>query len=355
MERRSLRKFITLLLIATLVIATVVPVACARSQVQVSPADFYKENKVTLVCPFEAGGGTDLDARVFASFWNEATGGTMVNENKVGAGGITGWNYIYSAKPDGLLLGFAGTAVYPPMLLKDPAVKYDVAKFTWLGAFHNTPWVLALGKHIPYKTIKELQQAKDLKLKLGSFAENSQFAQAEAILADIFGLNIKIVPGYGAAPEMTVAVGKKELDGYAIETQAFYSEVKKGFLQELPILAVDFEKSGWYPNVPAIPELTTLSAQQKRFLEIFLSYVSGHGKAFLGPPGIPADRVQFLRDATNKVLNNAAFAKQMKTNRYPVWEKPMKGEQIAAIADNVGKVSDEEFEKLNQLAKKYLQ
>ena len=145
MLRRWLMPFMVLLLIPVLIIGVFAASACAPKAESVSAADFYTKNTVTLVSPYGAGGGADLDARMFAAYWPETTGGLpIVSENRVAGGGIEGANYVYSAKPDGLILGHGGpsTAIYVPWLWEDPAVKFDITKFTWLGALNPTVFIL---------------------------------------------------------------------------------------------------------------------------------------------------------------------------------------------------------------------
>lgn len=325
--------------------------APAPAAPQVSPADFYKKETVTLVCPYGAGGGADLDARLFAARWGAITGGTMVNINKTAGGGVEGANYIYESKPDGLTLGHGGpsSAMYVPTLSNSKALKADITKVNWFGAFAPAVFVLVVGKHVNANNIDELKQLKGL--KFGATAATSSFAQAGAIVADIFNIDMKLVTGYANPMEINIAAGKKEVDATLMETFAFYLESKKGFLKENPFLVVDFGKTDWYPNVKPISELAKLSAAQEKLINLLI-LSSGQGKAFFGPPGIAADKVAFLRDAWNKTMANKAFVTQMQEMRYPVWEKPLTGEEVAKKAAQVVELKAS-YGDLTELVKKY--
>lgn len=342
--------FTKILLFATLVIIFALS-ACAPEKPQVSPADFYKKEVVTLVCPYAAGGGADLDARLFAARWGEITGGTMVNVNKSAGGGIEGANYIYESKPDGLTLGHGGpsSAMYVPTLSNDKALKADITKVNWFGAFAPAQFVLVVGKHVTANNIDELKQLKGL--KFGATAATSSFAQAAAIVADVFNIDMKLVTGFGNPAEINIAAGKKEVDATLMETFAFYLEEKKGFLKP-PFLVVDSNKTDWYPNVEPISKIAKLTPDQEKMINLLL-LSSGQGKAFFGPPGMPPDQVKFLRDAWNKTMANNAFVKQMKEMRYPVWEKPLTGEEVAKKATAVVELKTS-YGALAELVKKYM-
>jgi tripartite-type tricarboxylate transporter receptor subunit TctC len=350
MQRRFLVHCAKVILVVVIATISLFSSACAPEKPQISPDVLYKNEVVNLVCPYGAGGGADLDARIFAARWGEITGGTMVNINKPAAGGIEGANLIYTSKPDGLNLGHGGpsSCMYIPTLTNDPALKVDVTKVNWFGALYPEQYVFAVGKHISANTIEELQQLKGL--RFGAMGLGTTHAQAASIAANIFKLDMKLVTGYGSPSEVVIAIGKKEVDGITLGAQAFRTEEKKGFLKT-PFSILDFKKSAYYPNVKSAAELTKLTPEQEELLNLY--NVSGTaGKAFFGPPGIPADRVKFLRDAFDKTMANKAFVKQMQELRYPVWEQPLTGAEVEAQAAKVLELK-KSYATLTELTKKY--
>ena len=83
--------------------------------------DRYPSRPIALVLPYAAGGGTDAIARVFAKALEEALGGTIVVENRPGAGGNIATDAVSTARPDGytLLIGNQGPMVVNPHLYKN--------------------------------------------------------------------------------------------------------------------------------------------------------------------------------------------------------------------------------------------
>ena len=100
--------------------------------------EFYKDKTLKIIVPYPPGGGWDTYARVTArNIVNHIPGHpSVIVQNMPGAGGLVGVNFVYNrVKPDGLTVGMFETLLAFLQLLKDPAVKFDVRKLSWLGAF----------------------------------------------------------------------------------------------------------------------------------------------------------------------------------------------------------------------------
>ena len=97
---------------------------------------FYQGKTIRIIVGNLAGDAYDLWARIFAQHMGKYIPGnpTFIVQNMTGAGGVIAANYVYSvAKPDGLTLGTFGPSMYFDQLAKRPEVKFDWAKFTWIG------------------------------------------------------------------------------------------------------------------------------------------------------------------------------------------------------------------------------
>ncbi len=98
---------------------------------------FYQGKTITMVVASTTGGGYDLWARVTARHIVKYIPGnpSIVVQNMPGAGNIIGANYVYGvAKPDGLTLGAVNPALYFDQLVGRSEVKFDWAKFNWIGS-----------------------------------------------------------------------------------------------------------------------------------------------------------------------------------------------------------------------------
>ena len=101
-------------------------------------AEFYKNKTLKLLVPFTPGGGWDTYARVAAKQITKYVPGkpSIIVQNMPGAGGMVGANFLYNrVKPDGLTIGMFQTTLAFLQLAGDSAVKFDVRKANWIGAY----------------------------------------------------------------------------------------------------------------------------------------------------------------------------------------------------------------------------
>jgi tripartite-type tricarboxylate transporter receptor subunit TctC len=132
-----------LFVVSILTFVTRLPSASAEDAAQ-----FYANNVTVAVVPYGAEGGVDFAARLFASYWSDVTGGSMIVKNKTGGGGLVGTNFAYNAKPDGKTIGtgILGATVLAPALLKESGVQFDVQKIQW---FPDAPIITQVVKLSP--------------------------------------------------------------------------------------------------------------------------------------------------------------------------------------------------------------
>ncbi|MBV1800247.1 tripartite tricarboxylate transporter substrate binding protein [Siccirubricoccus sp. G192] len=122
----------------------------------------YPDRPVTLVAPFSAGGAADIAARILAAHAprhlpNPAA--TIVVENRTGASGAVGTQYVARAKPDGqtLLLARVGSSAILPAT--DPRTPYAWDEFTMLGLLDENPFVVCVRAEAPWRNLGELLTA----------------------------------------------------------------------------------------------------------------------------------------------------------------------------------------------------
>ena len=325
--------------------------AASPSPTATSAADFYSKNSATIIVGWGAGSGTDFAARLVAVFWPDAMGGVARVKNVTGGGGIVSTNQVWKAKPDGLTLDVApfGTALAAPHLFKQEGKEFDIAKFTYVGMFGDEPYTLAIGKHLPYSSVADLKKAKGLKFGTSSKTGGTPLGCALGI--DLLGLeNASVVSGYASAVEIALAVARKELDGFVYQSSTAKAEIDKGFMK--PIVNIGFAKSQIFPAIKPISEEIKLSPDQERLLKVYSSAFLG-GRVVFATPGIPEDRVQFLRESFDKMVANKGFQDHT-IARYQSFEPPLKGSGVEALIKELVTVPQSEIDKLNQLVEKYI-
>jgi tripartite-type tricarboxylate transporter receptor subunit TctC len=340
---------LTALLLSLFMVASTLAPDAAKAD---TAADFYAKQAVTVVVPYGAGGGVDFLARLFASCWPQVVpGGTMVVKNVTGAAGIRGTNYIYAANPDGLTIGIsvlAGSLIAPP-LWKDPGVRFDPDKFIYLGAITKDPYIFTISSKLPYKSMKEIEGVKGF--KFAGIERIGQPVLGAALIADLFKfVDPRIVVGYSGTKEVALSVARGETDGYVLAAASTVEDIKAGYVKK-PLVVLDSKRTKWFPDVPTVSELAQLSPKMKVYFNIFESMAEG--RPFLMPPGVPQDKVQFMRDAFNKIVNTKDFQTQAMTH-WRVWEDPLSGEEVQALVKSVMSTPEADVEAFRKLADKYL-
>ena len=219
---------------------------------------------VRIVVPAPAGSSLDIIARLLGDRLKDRWGQPVVVENKPGAGGMLGVDVAAKAAPDGhtLAIGFNGPIAFGPFLYKK--MPYDPGKdLTPIVMTTSQPNVLAVGAHVPVKTVKEFVEwakARPGKLNYSSLGiGSSAHLTMELFLAEA-GLTGTHIP-FNGSPPAAMALAQGEADASFMVAPALLAHVKNNkvkmlavssaqraeALKELPTLA----ESG-YPNVESL-------------------------------------------------------------------------------------------------------
>src|SRR5581483_4069699 len=115
---------------------------------------FFADKTIRLVLGFSPGGISDLWALALAMTPHIPGKPSIISQNMPGAGSLTAAYYIYNvAKPDGLTLGFVTPGLYFNQLTEAKEVKFDWAKFSWIGSPERTVRIIYGRTDTPYKSL----------------------------------------------------------------------------------------------------------------------------------------------------------------------------------------------------------
>ena len=127
------------------------------------------------------------------------------------AGGVVAANYIYGiAKPDGLTIGGFNPALYFDQLVARPEVKFDWAKFTWIGSPEKNDLVHFIRTDAPFKTIDDLRNAKEPP-KCGNTGTGNSGLYVPRLLEETLGIKTTVISGYPGGAEIDLAVERNEV------------------------------------------------------------------------------------------------------------------------------------------------
>ena len=240
--------------------ASVLIAAAAQAPAHAADVSFAGKS-IHLVVNFTAGGPSDIFARHYQPHFERHIPGkpTIVVENRVGASGIIGANYIYNiAKPDGLTIGSL-TAVAFHNIVPRPNAKFDVTKFRWLGAVPQTQVILVtadLGVKAPRDLLKPAKP-----LVYGNTGINANYLNTRLFL-DMIGASYKLVSGYRGQSQIIQALRQGEVNitdlgisGYQPNRDSYAREGLFGPVLQRGVLGSD----GAFHRHPSLPELPTMA------------------------------------------------------------------------------------------------
>jgi tripartite-type tricarboxylate transporter receptor subunit TctC len=324
MMSRSLRALAGAFLAATLPLA-----AGAQSD--------YPTKPVTMIVPFPPGGVADITARPVAEAMGRYLQQPVVVENKAGAGGGVGMQYVAKARPDGytVLLALSSISIIPEadkVLGRDPM--YQLAQLVPIARFTADPTVLAVRADSPWKSVKDmLDAARNAPgaIPYGSSGNYGTMHVPMEMLSSASGTRMLHVPYTGAGPAVVALLGGS-VDALSTGPSSVMGHVKGG---KVRILASWGERR--HPALPDVPTLKELGydAQFSQWTGLFV------------PAGTPEPVIAKLREAAKFAVEDASFKGSLAKVETPIqyldqpqfrvfWDADAK--KLADVVKAIGKV-----------------
>lgn len=250
----------------------------------------YPSRTITMIVPQNVGGTNDIVGRIVAQRLGEALGGSVVVENRVGAGGNIGTAAAARAPKDGhtLLMTISSSQAINPALYKDPG--FDPVKdFAPIALVGSVPNVLVVNPAFPARTLDELVKlvkANPGKYQYASAGNGTLNHLLGEMLNSTAGLDLQHIPYKGVAPAITDVIGGQVPMAFA-SLPAVLGHLKAGRLTALGVSSP--QRSPALPDVPAIGERVP-------------GYAGTLWVALFAPRGIPADVEARLVQAAARVL-----------------------------------------------------
>jgi tripartite-type tricarboxylate transporter receptor subunit TctC len=282
--------------LAAVVVPTVATVAGAIHGTHVLAQDAakdYPSKPIVMVVPYAAGGSSDTRARQIGQKIAQILGKPVVVDNKPGAAGNIGTDFIARAAPDGYTIGIGNFAPLSVNKALMPSMPFDPVKdLTPIVLLEKGPILLLVNEKSPYKTLAELikdAKAKPDKLSFASAGQGGAYHLAGEQFKDATGTVITHVPYKGGGPAVTDLLGG--------QVDMLFDWITAGMphLTSNPpkfrALAITSEKrSPQLPNVPTFEELGIKGMVMSNWFGV------------VGPKNLPPAIVAKLNQAINQAL-----------------------------------------------------
>ncbi|MEY4295906.1 MAG: hypothetical protein RLY82_1594 [Pseudomonadota bacterium] len=294
----------------------------APAWVGAQPAVWPTRGPIRLVAQFPPGGLVDTVSRLMAPHLSAALGQTVIVENRAGAGGLIGTDYVSKQPADGytLLVSHASVHVYATATRK--TMPFDpVGDFTHIGMLVEAPMVLLVRAASPFQTLAEyVTAAKTKPVRYGSSGIGSA--------NHLFGELLKIegnapqhdhVPYQGSAPAMQDLLGG-QIESLFDPVTTNVAQLKAGSLRALAVSTPQ--------RLPALPNIPT-------FAEAGFPKLTG--SQWLGlsaPKGIPAAIVQRLTALIPEILSKPDFAARLVELQTLPRRNPVTGNEFVQLINS---------------------
>jgi tripartite-type tricarboxylate transporter receptor subunit TctC len=262
-------------------------------------AQQYPDKAVKMIVAWPPGGGTDVVARIVAKHLSERLKQPVVVENRAGASGQVGSEYVARAPADGYTLQYTVADSHSINPHVYPKVRYDALKeFTPVAMTGSMPNALAVGINVPANTLAEfvkLAKEKPGRFSFSSWGMGSGGHIRMQSFTDFTNIELLHVPFQGSGPGFAAVLGG-QVDAMMVPLGLAESNFKAG---KIKILAVDSAQR--YASVPEVPTFA------EQGVPLSFSFWQG----VLAPAKVPEPIINALNKAVTETITDPAVRAEL--------------------------------------------
>ena len=321
--------------VSALVAAAVMAVTPASAD---PVADFYKGKTLSIVMGTGPGGSFDPYGRTIAHHLSRHIPGNpnIIVEHMPGAGGVIAANHIYgSAAQDGTKM-LLSHAIVLAEKLTPTGVRFQSAKFQWLGAYDAISQMMALWHTAPAKTLDDLKKRDDI--VIGSFARNHLTYHWASLLKDAIGGKYKIITGLRSGNDNNLAMERSEIHGWTPSWENLSNSRPQWITEKKVNLLVQFTLKR-KPYLKDVPTLIEVTAPDKRDVAEFVISGTPVSRAIALGPEVPADRGAALRKAFEALMKDKEFLADCEKRKLAI--EPTGHQELHAMIGKIVSASPE--------------
>ena len=308
--------------------------ACALScQRALAQADFYKDKTIHVLVGHPPGGSYDFYARLAADMLRvhipEAK--AVIVENKPGGGGLVATSWFYAQAPrDGTEVAVLPETIGNTQLMEPDVGKWNVKNLNYIGSFASANSVLMRRRNSPSKTVEDMKTKETI---VGCTGTTAQSYQYPALLKALGGFKFKMVCGYPGANEYSIALERGEIDLVSSAWNSWRVTHKRQIADGdlVPVVQAGLKRNHEIPDVPLMQEVVD-DAVARKVID-FASAGAMIGRALVAPPGLPPERVAYLRAVFDKMVADPAMIEM--ANKRVLELDPTSGAAVQGYSDAI--------------------
>jgi tripartite-type tricarboxylate transporter receptor subunit TctC len=263
---------------------------------------------ISLVVPYEPGGGYDSYARLLAPYLEEELGATIAVENRVGAGGLLALNNLLTEEPDGTSIAIMnGVGAGGSAIAGAEGAAFSLDDFTYVGRVVSEPPLVVTSATGPYQTFEDVRDAEGF--RWGSTGPGAEDYVTASVLSSVFDIDAEVVTGFSGSGETELAILQGNIDGMSGNPGSRRQAVEEG--TQLPVLVMGEDAPEWLSeDIPSVGEVD-MTEEQGQIIGAHLALIEV-GRPLVGPPGMDEAATTCLRDAMAAAMANEELTAQAK-------------------------------------------
>ena len=279
--------------------------AIAAASVVNAPA---QAEELRIVIGTAPGGSYDLTGRLVGRHIGKHLAGNpgVVPQNMPGAGSLIAANHIYNVAPqDGTVIGVLVPAILFNQVFGEENIRFDAAKFHWIGNPLGSAVVSTVFHTAPLKTWRD---ALTTTVQLGAPGATGPDATSVHLINATLGTKFNVVSGYKGGQDIVIAMERGEVHGRASQTWAGWQAAKPDWIRDgklVPLFQVARKPLPELKDVPLLIDLVQGEAN-KALVRAYVNVID-MGRPLVVGPGVPAARVTALRRAFDATMKDTAF------------------------------------------------
>lgn len=280
---------------------------------------FYENRTIRVVNTTSAGGTMDLYLLLLIKHMeNHLPASTdVVLEHRDGAGGLVGANYLFAAAPkDGTYFGMTTPYIAFDKFAQPDAARFEPNEFSALGRMVDLPRVFVARTDSGVESMEDLagQSMTHAILAAGTYTDH-----VTKVINELFDASLRPIAGYGGGGPMFVAMEQGDVMSTTAEPGNLivnkWHLVEAGEIQVLSQLGL--ERTVGLEDVPTTLELVSEDAELYPHLS-FLAEAAALGLSLLAPPGVPEDRLEYLREVVANTMQDPALIAEAQERNLPI-------------------------------------
>jgi hypothetical protein len=248
-----------------------------------------------------------------------------------GGGSRVAAQYVYNVAPkNGTVLATGDQSLALEQALGSGNIQFDTTKFHWIGNLNSDNNTLVTWHTSGIRTVDD---ARTREVPVGATGADPS-SQYPKVMNAILGTKFKVVLGYPGANEINLAMENGEVAGRGSNSWASWKATKPDWIRDKKInvlVQIGLSKAPDLPDAPLLMGLTE-NPEYAALLKL-LSEPVAVGRPIFTTPGVPADRVNILRDAFETTIKTPAFVEEARRLNLSINASP--GAELQQLVVNI--------------------